>query len=164
MIEKVMSYKLKGVEMNIDITVNELGMNFLVKAKGVFEHELEIIKEDRYNICWKCGREDELFVDIENGVEIKDIHDFNDKVISKEYISEEVFEQHMNIFKEVIIIMREIMDIKAYHIIDDLNNKGVALENKYDNNYEVSIENNEPSNKIISKTDIKVNYKVIDEV
>ena len=59
-IEKVMNYKTKGVEMKIDMAVNEFGMNFLVHAKGIYNHELEISKDDCYSLCWTYSKNGEF--------------------------------------------------------------------------------------------------------
>lgn len=163
-IEKMMNYKTKGVEMKIDVAVNEFGMDFLIHAKGIYKHELEISKGDYYNICWTCSKDGESLIDITTGIEIKDLEEFNSKVISEEYISDELFEQHIDIFKEIIVIMREVMNIKAYRIVDNSNNNGIALRNDDKNNYEISIGEDNQKNEIISEEIFKTNYIVIEMV
>lgn len=163
-IEKVMNYKTKGVEMKIDMAVNEFGMNFLVHAKGIYNHELEISKDDCYSICWTCSKDGESLIDIITGIEVKDLEDFDNKVISEKYISDELFQGHIGIFKEIIVIMREVMKIQAYRIIDNLNNEGIALKNNDKNNYEISIGEDNPQNEIISEEVFKTNYKVTELV
>lgn len=102
-------YHKKGLDIDLNYNKNEFGETFLISAQGKYKHNLEITKDESYSICWECIKENEGLININVGIEVTDVLEFESKIIS-DYISEPD-EFDMTILKELRVLELEIKNI-----------------------------------------------------
>lgn len=114
-------YREKNIQMNMLIGISEQGLAIIINAHGKYEHSIEVTKEDNCYICWKCTKNKESIIDIDTGICVNSVKDFDECIINSNFIEEQDFELHMVMFKEVIIIISE-MFIKINEIESVMKN------------------------------------------
>lgn len=123
--DKMMKKVSKGVDMAIDcFSMDEHSAEFIVKARKKYQHEFEISKiDDTYYLCWTCKKDDEVIIDITNGIPVKNIKEFKTNVLTEKEIDEKIFETDILAFSEGIIIFQEVLNVKYETMLMDVKLK-----------------------------------------
>jgi hypothetical protein len=93
-----------------------MGENYLVTAKGKYNHHLELDMEyigddPSLSFTWKCTKpkDGEIIALVNNGISgVNSINDLKDKVLQPEIIGEDIFINHEEALKEIIVIMEQV--------------------------------------------------------
>lgn len=108
----------KGVIISIDPFIN-MGESYIVAAKGKYKHSLELEMEycgddPSLAFTWKCKQGRETVVLVNNGISgVNSIEDLKKRVLQPEIIGEDVFINHEEALKEIIVIMEQVYKFEA---------------------------------------------------